>query len=332
MGIERQGENEGKNQETTGDCVQESNNNKERLSPPRSSLPRLTSHSLWRLIENRTITRKRLYIPLPDEPSRLSVLKACLTKLPVSPSVDLNFLAKITHGAKLAICESIDADIRRTREKREKDEAAREDEKMVQDHNEEEEDPVPGDPWYMTAAIVTVTSEIRMRTSHAHLTKGQIEIRDGERYKKEISQKWERKATWPMQLTPTERGSPPALNRQLPPRKRRELADVSRDLASKFESMRESMTCPSDVGSMVLGPPFQEKNITHLIGEWAVVVLIRVVRGRFGKKCGSMAHHSYDCRKNQKSKDNLKMTVINILTDDGDSSSSVVRVDSHLGA
>ncbi|KAK7020942.1 P-loop containing nucleoside triphosphate hydrolase protein [Favolaschia claudopus] len=81
---------------------------------------------------------------------------ACLKKSPVSQSVDLNFLAKSTHdfsgadlteicqrAAKLAIRESIDADICRTREKREKYEAASEDEKMVEDDNEEEEDPVP---------------------------------------------------------------------------------------------------------------------------------------------------------------------------------------------
>ncbi|KAK7059888.1 P-loop containing nucleoside triphosphate hydrolase protein, partial [Favolaschia claudopus] len=97
-----------------------------------------------------------IYIPLPDEPSRLSILKACLKKSPVSQSVDLNFLAKSTHGfsgadlteicqraAKLAIRESIDADIGRTREKREKEQVAGEDEKIVEDDNEEEEDPVP---------------------------------------------------------------------------------------------------------------------------------------------------------------------------------------------
>ncbi|KAJ7241193.1 P-loop containing nucleoside triphosphate hydrolase protein, partial [Mycena haematopus] len=51
-----------------------------------------------------------IYIPLPrgargvaeegggDEPSRLSILKACLKKSPVSPNVDLNFLARSTHG------------------------------------------------------------------------------------------------------------------------------------------------------------------------------------------------------------------------------------------
>ncbi|RDX39863.1 AAA ATPase, partial [Lentinus brumalis] len=71
-----------------------------------------------------------IYIPLPDEPSRLSILKAALRKSPVAPDVDLSFLAKHTHGfsgadlteicqraAKLAIRESIEADIRKAREK-----------------------------------------------------------------------------------------------------------------------------------------------------------------------------------------------------------------------
>ncbi|GAB1518459.1 AAA ATPase cdc48 [Rhizoctonia solani] len=90
-----------------------------------------------------------IYIPLPDEPSRISILKAALRKSPVSPKVDLNFLAKSTHGfsgadlteicqraAKLAIRESIDADIRRIRERREKEDGG--DAEM-----EDEEDPVP---------------------------------------------------------------------------------------------------------------------------------------------------------------------------------------------
>jgi transitional endoplasmic reticulum ATPase len=92
-----------------------------------------------------------IYIPLPDEASRLSILKATLKKSPISPEVDLGFLAKNTHGfsgadlveicqraAKLAIRESIDADIRATREKKEREDA--DDTKMEED---EEEDPVP---------------------------------------------------------------------------------------------------------------------------------------------------------------------------------------------
>ena len=39
-----------------------------------------------------------IYIPLPDQPSRLSVLKANLRKTPLSKDVDLNFLAQITEG------------------------------------------------------------------------------------------------------------------------------------------------------------------------------------------------------------------------------------------
>lgn len=88
-----------------------------------------------------------IYIPLPDEPGRISILQAALRKSPVSQNVDLNFLAKATHGfsgadlteicqraAKLAIRESIDADIRRAREKKERGE---------EDMEQEEEDPVP---------------------------------------------------------------------------------------------------------------------------------------------------------------------------------------------
>ena len=93
-----------------------------------------------------------IYIPLPDEKSRLSILNAALRKSPVAPDVDLSFLAKNTHGfsgadlteicqraAKLAIRESIESDIRKARERKEKDEAG-DDAKMEED--EEEEDPV----------------------------------------------------------------------------------------------------------------------------------------------------------------------------------------------
>lgn len=91
-----------------------------------------------------------IYIPLPDEPSRVSILKAALKKSPVSPDVDLAYLAKMTHGfsgadlteicqraAKLAIRESIEADIRAQREKQARQEAG---EEVME---EEEEDPVP---------------------------------------------------------------------------------------------------------------------------------------------------------------------------------------------
>lgn len=94
-----------------------------------------------------------IYIPLPDEPSRLAILSACLRKSPVAPDVDLNFLSKHTHGfsgadlteicqraAKLAIRQSIEADVRRAREKKEKEEQG-DDVKMEEDA--EYEDPVP---------------------------------------------------------------------------------------------------------------------------------------------------------------------------------------------
>jgi transitional endoplasmic reticulum ATPase len=99
-----------------------------------------------------------IYIPLPDEVSRLSILTAALRKSPVHPEVDLNFLSKNTHGfsgadlteicqraAKNAIRESIDSDIKKAREKRERQEAAGttgEGEDAAMDE-EEEEDPVP---------------------------------------------------------------------------------------------------------------------------------------------------------------------------------------------
>merc|ERR1711934_500056 len=71
-----------------------------------------------------------IYIPMPDYESRLSVLKAVLRKTPVSSDVDLDFLAANTEkytgadlteicqrACKLAIRESIDADIKREKEK-----------------------------------------------------------------------------------------------------------------------------------------------------------------------------------------------------------------------
>jgi len=95
-----------------------------------------------------------IYIPLPDEPSRLSILKAALRKSPVAQDVDLGFLSKNTHGfsgadlteicqraAKLAIRESIESDIRAARERKEREDAAGDEVKMEED--EEVEDPVP---------------------------------------------------------------------------------------------------------------------------------------------------------------------------------------------
>ncbi|OBZ73727.1 Cell division control protein 48 [Grifola frondosa] len=76
-----------------------------------------------------------IYIPLPDEPSRLSILTAALRKSPVARDVDLAFLAKNTHGFSGAdlteICKGAQGE----------GGAAGEDAKMEED--EEEEDPVP---------------------------------------------------------------------------------------------------------------------------------------------------------------------------------------------
>merc|ERR1719309_1633148 len=70
-----------------------------------------------------------IYIPLPDEASRMSILKANLRKSPIADEVDIPYLAKMTRGfsgadlteicqraCKLAIRESIEADIRREKE------------------------------------------------------------------------------------------------------------------------------------------------------------------------------------------------------------------------
>ncbi|KAF9911095.1 AAA ATPase cdc48 [Linnemannia zychae] len=89
-----------------------------------------------------------IYIPLPDEASRLAVLKSTLRKSPISTEIDLTHIAKATHGfsgadlteicqraCKLAIRENIEADIRKERERKERgDEEAME---------EDDEDAVP---------------------------------------------------------------------------------------------------------------------------------------------------------------------------------------------
>eukprot|EP00013_Stygamoeba_regulata_P020257 CAMPEP_0177650968 /NCGR_PEP_ID=MMETSP0447-20121125/12256_1 /TAXON_ID=0 /ORGANISM="Stygamoeba regulata, Strain BSH-02190019" /LENGTH=801 /DNA_ID=CAMNT_0019153935 /DNA_START=203 /DNA_END=2608 /DNA_ORIENTATION=- len=89
-----------------------------------------------------------IYIPLPDEPSRLSILKAVLRKTPLAKDLDLHYLATHTKGfsgadltevcqraCKLAIREAIfkDIEIKKRREELGED--------MQTD--EEEVDPVP---------------------------------------------------------------------------------------------------------------------------------------------------------------------------------------------
>lgn len=87
-----------------------------------------------------------IYIPLPDEPSRLSIFKANLRKSPIASDVDMDTLARFTQGfsgaditeicqraCKYAIRESIERDI-----EREKRRAANPD-----GMEEDEADPVP---------------------------------------------------------------------------------------------------------------------------------------------------------------------------------------------
>jgi transitional endoplasmic reticulum ATPase len=95
-----------------------------------------------------------IYIPLPDEASRLSILQATLRKSPVGAGVDLGFLAKNTAGfsgadlteicqraAKLAIRASIEVDMRKDRERKDKAEAAGGDVDLMDEENDEDEVP-----------------------------------------------------------------------------------------------------------------------------------------------------------------------------------------------
>jgi len=90
-----------------------------------------------------------VYVPLPNESSRVGILKAQLRKTPVADDVNIEYIASRTHGfsgadlgfitqraVKLAIKESISLDI----ERRKAREAAGEDVDM---EDEDAEDPVP---------------------------------------------------------------------------------------------------------------------------------------------------------------------------------------------
>jgi len=94
-------------------------------------------------------------IPLPDEPSRLSIFKAALRKSPVAPDVDLGYLAKATpcfsgadcvgivqRASKLAIRQSIEYDMKVDRERKARAEAAG-DGAMEEEETAEEVDEVP---------------------------------------------------------------------------------------------------------------------------------------------------------------------------------------------
>lgn len=76
-----------------------------------------------------------IYIPLPDHGSRVNILKAVLKNSPVAPDVDIDHIAKATHGfsgadlteicqraAKLAIRESIEKEIELSKSGMETDE------------------------------------------------------------------------------------------------------------------------------------------------------------------------------------------------------------------
>ncbi|XP_064385991.1 transitional endoplasmic reticulum ATPase [Halichondria panicea] len=95
-----------------------------------------------------------IYIPLPDEASRLSILKATTRKSPVAEDVDMAYLSKITKGfsgadltevcqraCKMAIRESIEAEIRKEKEFRENPDIDMEEDESVpeirKDHFEE---------------------------------------------------------------------------------------------------------------------------------------------------------------------------------------------------
>ena len=90
-----------------------------------------------------------VYVPLPNQASRVGILKAQLRKTPVADDVDLEYIAANTHGfsgadlgfvtqraVKLAIKQSISMEIERTNARK----AAGEDIEMDED---EEEDLVP---------------------------------------------------------------------------------------------------------------------------------------------------------------------------------------------
>merc|ERR1719375_1118886 len=71
-----------------------------------------------------------IYIPLPDEGSRVNILKSVTRKSPVSEEVDFTYLARTLHGfsgaditeicqraAKMAIRESIEKEIEMEKER-----------------------------------------------------------------------------------------------------------------------------------------------------------------------------------------------------------------------
>jgi transitional endoplasmic reticulum ATPase len=123
-----------------------------------------------------------IYIPLPDAPSRVAILKANLKNSPIAKDVSLEFLAEHTKGysgadlteicqraCKLAIRESIEKDIELTRLRQEKGEDAM---------DTEVEDPVP--------EITRGHFEEAMR--HARRSVSEHDIRKYEMYQQTLQQ------------------------------------------------------------------------------------------------------------------------------------------------
>ncbi|KAK7677398.1 AAA ATPase cdc48 [Cerrena zonata] len=100
-----------------------------------------------------------IYVPLPDEVARLSIMEAQLRNTPLEPGLDLKEIARITHGfsgadlsyivqrsAKFAIKDSIEAHIKLVKAKeasKPKTEEGGDVDMVKQEDDEEIEDPVP---------------------------------------------------------------------------------------------------------------------------------------------------------------------------------------------
>jgi hypothetical protein len=133
-------------------------------------------------------------IPLPDEPSRLSIFKAALRKSPVAPDVDLGYLAKATPGfsgadcvgivqraSKLAIRQSIEYDMKLDRERKARAEAAG-DGAMEEEETAEEVDEVP----HITRAhFEEAFGYARRSVSDAELRVSRLRRKQGINYKDE---------------------------------------------------------------------------------------------------------------------------------------------------
>ncbi|KAI8880232.1 transitional endoplasmic reticulum ATPase [Backusella circina FSU 941] len=117
-----------------------------------------------------------IYIPLPDEVSRLAILQAQLRKSPVAPDVDLGLMAKHTQGfsgadlseicqraAKLAIREDIEKDIAKERARRAREEAG---EDVSMEEEDEEAD--------LLAEITRAHFEEAMRFARRSVSDGDI--------------------------------------------------------------------------------------------------------------------------------------------------------------